>query len=231
MLRLVHGQVSGLLVGLAFGVALVVGGVIVTLSVVGAQPSRGGAGDGDATVPVCVSLYTGQARYFMPGQAPNCTEHERPLDLASGDIGGDLGDLEARIDALEAENTALQAELAALETQVPDCLSDDGGTALFSGCDVQIVNGEGSTNSANGTGNLIVGYNENAQSFARPGSHNLVVGRDHGYESFGGLVVGFRNVISGAFASVTGGADNTASANHTIVSGGSNNTAIGVGRA
>ncbi|MBW2314845.1 MAG: hypothetical protein JRH10_11695 [Deltaproteobacteria bacterium] len=58
-------------------------------------------------------------------------------------------------------------------------------------------------------GNLFIGYNELPGDFEctdRLGSHNLVVGREHRYPSFGGLVAGFRNSVSGEEATVSGGA-------------------------
>lgn len=46
---------------------------------------------------------------------------------------------------------------------------------------LQVINGEGATaDTANGLGNLIVGYNEDTDVPSdRSGSHNLVVGEDH----------------------------------------------------
>jgi hypothetical protein len=57
-----------------------------------------------------------------------------------------------------------------------------------------------------------VGYNETRGdgTHTRTGSHNVVVGQQHNFSSFGGLVVGAFNTISGAFAAVSGGADGTA---------------------
>jgi hypothetical protein len=82
----------------------------------------------------------------------------------------------------------------------------------------------------NGLGNLIVGYNEpRPEGFVnfRTGSHNVVVGQQHNFSGFGGLVVGFFNEISGDFASVSGGFGNTASGAFSSVSGGNNRTAAG----
>ncbi len=117
-------------------------------------------------------------------------------------------------------------------------------TIRISGVNVQIVNGLGATNgnpadplsvdpastAANGAGNLIVGYNElgNGLGDDRTGSHNVVCGVQHSYSSFGGLVAGFRNVTSGAYATVTGGGGNQATGDLATVSGGINNTASGV---
>jgi len=102
--------------------------------------------------------------------------------------------------------------------------SFDGTTLQFSGINVQVVSGSGATNGAvNGKGNLIVGYNEGTMGQTRTGSHNLVVGNEHEYTSYGGLVAGFANTVSGISASVSGGAGNVASGVNASVSGGASN--------
>jgi len=111
---------------------------------------------------------------------------------------------------------------------------------IFSGVNLRIVNGLGSTdctneqfnlipNCPNGLGNLIVGYNEprDFEENIRTGSHNVVVGTEHNFSRFGGVVVGEFNTISGDFASVSGGSLNTASVFGSSVSGGVGNTASG----
>jgi hypothetical protein len=107
------------------------------------------------------------------------------------------------------------------------CLSKDGDNVVFEKCSVYIRNGSGKTDGAvNGLGNLIIGYNETTgEHLKRTGSHNLVIGLEHAYSSFGGLVVGRENTISAPYASVTGGRLNTASGFGASVSGGNVNTA------
>jgi hypothetical protein len=105
--------------------------------------------------------------------------------------------------------------------------------AVFSGVNVRIVNGMGATRTANGCGNLIVGYNESRDGFGgvgpdlRTGSHNIIVGEGNNYSSFGGLVAGFFNDSQGPFASVSGGSSNIASGEDSSVSGGYLNVAGG----
>lgn len=128
----------------------------------------------------------------------------------------------ANADALEARVAALEALLASV--------SLNGSDIVFSGVNVKIVSGTGSTDGAvNGLGNLIVGYNEQRGdgSDDRSGSHNIVGGIRNNFTSYGGLVVGNTNTISGKNASVTGGTQNTASGFEASVSGGSLNTASG----
>lgn len=79
--------------------------------------------------------------------------------------------------------------------------TDDGQgrlvpTILIEGVNVQIVNGRGSMQSTNGRGNLIVGY-QSERPFHRTGSHNIVVGDEHTYTSYGGIVSGEGNWLAG----------------------------------
>ncbi len=60
------------------------------------------------------------------------------------------------------------------------------------------------------------------------GSHNLIVGDENAYSSYGGIVAGFGNVISNPFAVVTGGWDNISSGQYSSISGGRSNTASGM---
>ena len=109
-------------------------------------------------------------------------------------------------------------------------------TLVFSGMNVQIVNGLENTQTANGAGNLIVGYNAGRDGFSCPdgyfcdrrwGSHMLVSGTRNNYTAFGGLMAGNYNETSGSYSSVSGGIANEASGESSSVSGGAYNTAIG----
>jgi len=112
---------------------------------------------------------------------------------------------------------------------LPDGQGGTAKTIRFTGVNVQVVNGVGSTNTVNGTGNLIVGYNElgNPKGDDRTGSHNIVGGRRNTSSSWGGIVVGQENAATGQFASVTGGRRNTASGYGSSVSGGYNRSVSG----
>ena len=123
---------------------------------------------------------------------------------------------------------ALEARIAALEALLAG-VTRAGDDITFSGSNVHIVSGSGATDGAvNGRGNLIVGYNESrGATDDRTGSHNIVVGSHHNYSSFGGLVAGRWNTISGDYASVSGGTESEASGSSSSVSGGHANMAIG----
>jgi hypothetical protein len=103
---------------------------------------------------------------------------------------------------------------------------------VITGANLRLVNSLRATATTNGLGNLLVGYNEPREGEnVHTGSHNVVVGQGHNFSSFGGLVVGRQNEISGAFAVVSGGFDNTASGASAAVSGGIFNRARGVNAA
>ena len=86
----------------------------------------------------------------------------------------------------------LDQRVAALETKL-HFLTTSGTSMIISGANLFIRNGLGITNSVNGLGNLILGFNEprplNADGTnpnVRTGSHNLVLGVRNNYRSYGG---------------------------------------------
>ncbi len=124
------------------------------------------------------------------------------------------------------------SELATLKALLPHIRFTQAGvggkpTVQFTGVNVQVVNGEGKTATANGEGNLIIGYDENEAKHEQGGSHDLVLGEEQTFTSFGGIVAGWGSTVTGSFASVTGGEDNRATGTRSSVSGGSADTASG----
>ena len=122
---------------------------------------------------------------------------------------------------------ALEARIAALEAKL-NGLTRSGNDFIITNANLYIQSGSGYTyGTINGKGNLIIGYNESrgGLSDVRTGSHNLIVGNQQNYSSYGGLVVGQINTISAPYSSVSGGYLNTASGEGSSVSGGSTNTA------
>ena len=143
--------------------------------------------------------------------------------------------LQQQMQALQQQMQALEQRAQALEQQIQSMpglqallegVTRDGSTITFSGVNLQIVNGAGSTETANGLGNLIVGYHE-SDSNVRTGSHNAVIGKNHSYSSYGGLVAGYHNKISAPYSCVSGGSQNTASGPSSSISGGSQNWVFG----
>ena len=172
---------------------------------------------------------------------------------------------QAAIDSLNGSIATLQSQLAAVQGSSVIALADhldlvyvpdpnQAGveylTAEFHGINVRIVNGSGVTATANGLGNLTVGYNEtdpdsaaicsngdfktqvNCENFGgqwqanqRSGSHNLIVGTGNAYSQYGSLLGGNLNSANRPYASVSGGRGNLASGDNASVSGGSFNLA------
>jgi len=119
-----------------------------------------------------------------------------------------------------------QPQFTSQGTLLP-CASQVGNEVYFTACNVNVRDGSGSTaGPVNALGNLVVGYNEGVPA-SKSGSHNLVVGNDHTYSNYGGIVGGAANTVSGPYASVTGGRFNTASGVGASVTGGDANTATG----
>jgi hypothetical protein len=121
------------------------------------------------------------------------------------------------------------AEVALLKNILPHIQFVASGigkkpTVQFFGVNLQVVNGVGKTESANGAGNIVIGYDENT-SLNQSGSHNLILGEEQTFTSYGGIVAGYKDTISGAFASVTGGGFNQATGKEAAISGGWSNTA------
>ncbi len=180
-----------------------------------------------------------------PGQPPIPNAVATPISSAGRfKVFNNAGSVGMIIDVngyyTKSSLTELAQKVSALETKLASMTAttvDGHPTVRFTGVNVQIV--DGSTDSVcgvtgfencNGVGNLIVGYNEPGRiAEPRTGSHNIVVGTEHGWTSHSGLVAGFSNVISDEWASVSGGAHNDASGPASSISGGVDGTASGVG--
>ncbi len=150
--------------------------------------------------------------------------------------------LERRVAKLEAQIATLQANRAlALGPYVsvePNPVNGLRGPNVFlTGVNVHVRSGSGATSvgasssggALTGLGNLVVGYNEPDPSpeADRSGSHNLIVGAEHEYSSFGGFLAGYRNELRGRYCSVSGGFENEADADYTSLAGGANNSTRG----
>ena len=177
-----------------------------------------------------------------------------PLDADYSSLNSRLNALQGTTTSQGGSITSLQTavtkataitNLFSLSTDSTRSDKKAGTELTLSSVNLHIVNGLGATNGepgdpfnqkssnsvVNGLGNLIVGYNEsrsgNGGTDARTGSHNIIVGDAQDYTSFGGLVAGDYNTVSGPFASVSGGEFNTAESACSSVSGGSDNVAGG----
>ncbi|PIE70462.1 MAG: hypothetical protein CSA22_07855 [Deltaproteobacteria bacterium] len=129
------------------------------------------------------------------------------------------------VESLEKRIALLEAELAKV-TPLLKGMVRAGNTLILTNMNLQIVNGKGKTESTNGNGNLIIGYNESKDA-KHSGSHNIVVGPDNTYTSYGGIVTGRNNAVSGKYAVAVGGENQSASGDYSGVFGGKNNKATG----
>lgn len=181
--------------------------------------------------------------------------------------------LQSEVETLQTEKTELEEQVATLEAREifthEDFVSDleeflaihylspadtavEGPIIRITGANLQIVNATGEQRTADGTGNLIVGFseprdsNQEVCSFGElttqvncedgngtwaqahnSGSHNIVGGNTNAYSQTGGLVMGWNNVINGIEATASGGVNNVASGFRGNVSGGLSNEASG----
>ncbi len=188
-----------------------------------------------------------------------------------------VDDNDSRIAALESAVSALQATVASQASTIAtlqnnlaavqssqvmaldpyltvDAASDPRGPLVqLAGVNLQIVNGLGDTETINGLGNLIIGYDEvNTlpditvcsdgdytdqascegageiwSNSHKSGSHYLVVGSQNNYSQYGGLVAGYRNFVTSDYSTVNGGAENLARGSFSSVSAGYRNKATG----
>src|SRR5262249_54920757 len=138
-----------------------------------------------------------------------CKSNETALVVAANAdaqaLANDVATLQGQVATLQNQVSALQTLLAGVSRTT--FYNQD--TLRFSGMNLQLVDGSGGTTSTRGLGNLIIGYNEFASDTS--GSHNLILGVQNSFSSYGGFVAGERNTISGPFASVSGGNSNFAS--------------------
>ncbi|MCP4131591.1 MAG: hypothetical protein GY754_11485 [bacterium] len=130
------------------------------------------------------------------------------------------------INNVQTTTTALQADVTALNNTFQG-VSRSSNDIIFSGVNVQIVSGSGSTTgTVNGLGNLVIGYNElRGSGDDRTGSHNIVMGYQSNFSSYSGIVTGNMNSISGWYACAIGGYSNTVNGNYAGTIGGNANTA------
>jgi len=152
----------------------------------------------------------------------------------------DAGQMNANFAAVEARLAALELKTASIS--VENGRGGNNTELVFTGVNVNVRNGLGETDGVvngsldllgdartNGLGNLVIGYNEKYSFRVREGSHNLVVGTNNEYRTYGTLVAGFGNTTSGPMSSVCGGSRNIAEGQTSSISGGDDNFAGGEG--
>ncbi len=100
---------------------------------------------------------------------------------------------------------------------------DSTALAEFSRVNVQLADGSGATSSVNGTGNLVLGYDESPGT--QTGSHDLILGEDLSYTGYGDVVAGYNSHATGSYSAAFG-VHATASGSYALVAG-DDNTASG----
>ena len=124
--------------------------------------------------------------------------------------------------ALPASSTDQQTLLSILP-HLSFSASGVGGqpTIRFSGVNVQIVDGNSSnsTSIVNGTGNLVLGYDEAPGS--QTGSHDLILGEKQTHTSYGDIVGGYDNQATSPYA-IALGEGTTAASDYSLVAGDGN---------
>ncbi len=134
---------------------------------------------------------------------------------------------DAAIASLQSTVASQQTTINALMAKL-QYVTASGRDLILTG-NLHVVSGSGKTNAQpNGLGNVIIGYNESRGSNGtdtRTGSHNLILGSQNNYASYGGIIAGYNNAGSSEYASVVGGRNNTAPGVCSCVSGGADNTA------
>lgn len=159
---------------------------------------------------------------------------------------------QGQIDELKGQVIALQEQMAVTATpeqvawidavsqglspSVDDAavltrLEVSGVDLLVEGANLTVRNAQHDTSIVDGTGNVIIGWNETDGQPVRTGSHNLVLGDQNSYTSYGAIVSGEGNTASGANVVVLGGSANTASGVGSCVIGGSGGLASGMSAA
>jgi hypothetical protein len=159
-----------------------------------------------AAQPVCVGGPS--TALTVPSASGQCPSNETHVALAT----------EAEISALASRVTALEDKLSAVSFHHQGL--NGKPTLTIAGANLQVVSGSGSTGGPpNGLGNVIIGYDEHGSLQQQTGSHNLVLGDDQAFTSFGGLIAGQHNTVSAPFSAVFRHT-NTANAEYSVVGAG-----------
>jgi hypothetical protein len=134
----------------------------------------------------------------------------------------------------EGKNEFGAEEVALLKAVLPYLrfsASGIGGkpTIQFSGVNVQLIDGIGGTESENGTGNLVIGYDEGVTAAGQSGSHDLITGNRQVFTGYGDLMGGQVNKTEGNFG-ILFGADlkaGSGSSGAALVGGNANEVTAG----
>jgi hypothetical protein len=170
----------------------------------------------------------------LQGEVATQSSQIATLQTSDSNQNGRLTSLESADYVQDGQITALQNSDGDQNSSLVDLVAKTqfvsvlDGQMYISGTNLHVNNGMGATESSNGLGNLIIGYNElRPIANTRTGSHYLILGSMNNYQSYAGIVAGSTNTGSGAYASVVGGFTNRAAGSYSTVSGGKDNRADG----
>ena len=175
-------------------------------------------------------------------QTEEAVQGAQAMATTTSTLTGAINELVARAAQLEAQLTALETKTASMSTS--------GTDVYFTGVNIHIRNNGGSSKSRNGTGNLVIGYDEGyyatpAENEMFPhkyGSHCLIIGPKHFYVGYLGIAVGEQHLLwedcsyalggqlhqlYGGHGTICGGCGNRVNGDGCSVSGGAANFASG----
>ncbi len=156
---------------------------------------------------------------------------EHPICQQLAESARELAALSTTVTTLDTTVTTIDDRMVLAEqTLSPMDYDARSKSVVFTGVNVQIRNSAGSTDGdPDGTGNLIIGWNEADEDDGRTGSHNLIVGSHHDWTGHSNIAVGVDHDLLTDAGAALGGEGNLVSAHGAVLVGGQDNEAAGPG--
>ena len=156
---------------------------------------------------------------------------EHPICQQLAESARELAALSTTVSTLDTTVATIDDRLALAEqTLGPIDYDHRTSSVVFTGVNVQIRNGTRSTDGdPDGTGNLIIGWNEADDDDGRTGSHNVIVGSHHDWTGHSGIATGVDHDLVTDAGATLGGEGNLVSAHGAVLIGGQDNEAAGSG--
>jgi hypothetical protein len=158
----------------------------------------------------------------LPGATQALCSRVDTLETNVTDTAGEVAAINPAIDRIAARIEATEAVLS------PVSYDARTGDWRLTGVNLHVRNAGGSTDGIDGRGNIVIGWNESAADDARTGSHNLIVGAGHDWESHSGILSGTDHLLIGPGGAALGGEGNTVTAEGAVALGGQDNVAAGL---
>jgi hypothetical protein len=208
--------------------------LILAATTVAALAASEGAALASTGQVLCVGA-PGQPITAAQNSMGQCKQNQTQVTIATESevsaLEAQVSTLQGQVSALQATNAALSGDVSALKNTLSKVSYNPQGvngqpTLTISGANLQVDNGTGQTDQENGLGNLFLGYDDSPGT--QTGSHNLVLGYSQSFTSYGGIMGGWNNTLSGPDSLVFGVGD-TAGGIASAVTGGFANSATGFG--